>query len=41
MSELCDFLFAAPSSDTPRIQECHAILGHVLCGLVEMEMFPR
>ena len=28
-----------PSSDTARIQECHILLGHIICGLVEDSMF--
>ena len=28
-----------PSSDTARIQECHILLGHILCGLVEETLF--
>lgn len=28
-----------PSSDTPRIQECHMLLGHALCGAVECDYF--
>ena len=39
MRSLCDWLFEVPSADTPRIQEGHAVLGHILCGLVEREMF--
>jgi D-sedoheptulose 7-phosphate isomerase len=39
MRELCDFLLEVPSSDTPRIQEGHLVLGHILCGLVENAMF--
>lgn len=39
MHELCDYLFEVPSSDTPKIQEGHLVLGHVLCGLVEKAMF--
>jgi D-sedoheptulose 7-phosphate isomerase len=30
-----DALIAAPSADTPRIQECHILLGHALCDAVE------
>lgn len=33
--------FHMPSSDTARIQECHMLLGHILCGLVEAACFPR
>lgn len=39
MVELCDVLFEVPSADTPKIQEGHAVLGHVLCGLVEQAIF--
>jgi D-sedoheptulose 7-phosphate isomerase len=39
MSELCDYLFEIPSSDTPKIQEGHLVLGHILCGLVENAIF--
>lgn len=39
MHELCDFVLAVPSSDTPKIQEGHLILGHTLCGLIENEIF--
>lgn len=39
MTELCDFLLAVPSADTPKIQEGHLVLGHILCGLVENAMF--
>lgn len=37
--ELCDYLFEIPSADTPKIQEGHAVLGHILCGLVEADIF--
>ncbi len=35
MRELVDVLIAAPSNDTPRIQECHILVGHALCDAVE------
>ncbi len=41
MKTNCDFLINIPSTDTPRIQECHMLLGHTLCEMVEMKMFPR
>jgi D-sedoheptulose 7-phosphate isomerase len=28
-----------PSNDTARIQECHILVGHIICGFVEKEMF--
>jgi D-sedoheptulose 7-phosphate isomerase len=39
MHELCDHYLAVPSGDTPKIQEGHAVLGHILCGLVELKIF--
>ena len=39
MKELCDYYLNVPSADTPRIQEGHAVLGHILCGLVENALF--
>jgi D-sedoheptulose 7-phosphate isomerase len=39
MRELCSHLLEVPSAETPKIQEGHLVLGHVLCGLVEREMF--
>ena len=39
MRELCDFLLEVPSADTPKIQEGHLVLGHILCGLVENALF--
>jgi D-sedoheptulose 7-phosphate isomerase len=41
MKENSDFLLNVPSKDTPRIQEVHILLGHIICELVEMELFPR
>jgi D-sedoheptulose 7-phosphate isomerase len=39
MRELCDHSLEVPSSDTPKIQEGHLVLGHILCGLVERAIF--
>lgn len=41
MRELCHFILEVPSADTPKIQEGHLVLGHILCGLIEREIFPR
>lgn len=41
MKDLCKYLINIPSKDTPRIQECHMLLGHTLCELVEMKLFPK
>ena len=35
----CDLMIRIPSNDTPRIQECHLMLGHAICELVEKELF--
>ncbi|RYZ48417.1 MAG: SIS domain-containing protein [Chitinophagaceae bacterium] len=37
---LSDFLINVPSSDTPRIQESHIMVGHIICQLVEEKLFP-
>jgi D-sedoheptulose 7-phosphate isomerase len=39
MKELCDYLFNMPSTDTPRIQESHIMIGHIICELVEKKIF--
>ena len=39
MKPYCDYLINIPSDDTPRIQECHLMLGHAICELVEKELF--
>lgn len=41
MKELADFLLNVPSTDTPRIQESHIMLGHIICEIVEAQLFPR
>jgi D-sedoheptulose 7-phosphate isomerase len=41
MKELCDHYLDVPSSDTPKIQEGHSVLGHILCGLVERVLFKE
>lgn len=41
MRELCDHLLEVPSASTPKIQEGHLVLGHILCGIVEEQMFKE
>jgi D-sedoheptulose 7-phosphate isomerase len=41
MKPLSDYLINIPSTDTPRIQECHMLLGHTLCEIVEQQLFPK
>ncbi|MFT3934399.1 MAG: D-sedoheptulose 7-phosphate isomerase [Chitinophagaceae bacterium] len=39
MKELSDYLFAVPSKNTPRIQESHILIGHIICQLAEERYF--
>lgn len=41
MKNLCDHLVNVPSNDTPRIQESHITVGHIICQLVEEELFKN
>jgi D-sedoheptulose 7-phosphate isomerase len=41
MAEFADVLIHVPSTDTPRIQEAHILIGHIICELVENELFGR
>ena len=38
---IADYLINVPSSDTPRIQESHIMIGHIICEIVESNMFPK
>lgn len=40
MKEASDILVNVPSFDTPRIQESHILLGHIICQFVEQNLFP-
>ena len=41
MADLCDHSIVVSSADTPRIQESHILIGHVICELVEASLFPN
>lgn len=41
MDDVCDYCFKVPSSETPRIQESHIMIGHIICAVVENEMFSQ
>ena len=41
MKELCDLTIRIPSAVTPRIQESHILVGHIICELVEASLFPN
>jgi D-sedoheptulose 7-phosphate isomerase len=40
VAALCDLALTVPSDDTQRIQETHNLIGHIICELVEAEVFP-
>jgi D-sedoheptulose 7-phosphate isomerase len=37
---LVDILIDVPAATTPRVQECHILVGHILCEIVERSLFP-
>jgi D-sedoheptulose 7-phosphate isomerase len=41
IKDVSKYLLNIPSKDTPRIQECHILLGHILCEIVEANVFPK
>ncbi|MBC7827010.1 MAG: SIS domain-containing protein [Chitinophagaceae bacterium] len=41
MKDLSDYLINIPSKNTPRIQESHMLLGHIICELVEEQYFAK
>lgn len=41
MNSICDIIIKVPSVETPRIQEAHILIGHIICQLIEKEMFAK
>jgi len=41
IDEVSDLVLHVPSTLTPRIQECHITVGHVICDVVEKHLFPQ
>lgn len=41
MDSLCDLCIKVPSVCTPRIQESHILIGHIICGIVEENLFGK
>jgi len=39
MKQLADCALCAPSDETPRIQECHILMGHIICEIAEVALF--
>ncbi|MDD5787050.1 D-sedoheptulose-7-phosphate isomerase [Campylobacter lanienae] len=41
IADLCDYCIKVPSNCTPRIQESHIVIGHIICAIVEEEIFGK
>ncbi len=41
MAEICDYCIKVPSDSTPRIQESHILIGHIICAAVEEAIFGK
>ncbi|WP_071627150.1 D-sedoheptulose 7-phosphate isomerase [Poseidonibacter lekithochrous] len=41
MAELCDYCIKVPSVETPRVQETHILIGHIICAIVEESIFGK
>jgi len=41
MADLCDYCIKVPSKETPRIQESHILIGHIICSIVEEAVFGK
>ena len=41
MDSICDVIIKAPTNDTPRVQEIHILIGHIICEMIEEKMFPN
>jgi D-sedoheptulose 7-phosphate isomerase len=39
IQSMCDHVISVPSNETPRIQESHITVGHIICGMVEQVIF--
>ena len=40
LKNLVDISLVVGSSETPRIQEAHILIGHIICQLIEEQLFP-
>ena len=41
MDDICDYCIKVPSNETPRIQEAHILIGHIICAIVEEALFGK
>ena len=39
MAQMADYALVVPSNATPRIQESHILIGHIICDIIEKELF--
>lgn len=40
-AERCDFVVNIPATETPKIQECHILMGHIICAMIEEEIYGK
>jgi len=41
MADMCDYCIKVPSDETPRVQEAHILIGHIICAVVEEAIFGK
>jgi D-sedoheptulose 7-phosphate isomerase len=41
LKSIADYCLAVPSVDTPQVQECHILLGHIICEIVERQLYEE
>ena len=41
IDDFCDYIIKVPSNETPRVQESHILIEHIICGIVEASIFKR
>ena len=41
MGEMCEYCIKVPSNETPRVQEAHILIGHIICAVVEEAIFGK
>ncbi len=41
MVDMCDYCIKVPSNETPRVQETHILIGHIICAVVEEAIFGK
>jgi D-sedoheptulose 7-phosphate isomerase len=41
MKDACDICLNIPSDETPRIQEAHILIGHIICSIIEISLFGK